>query len=137
MKIGSTVMGILVGLLLVGSISVVTLQRHASAFGFVESQQIGEFRKLTGEFVQNIINGQQSPNSEGVGQFRVLTAQFERGVINAVLNDHLSLIPGLVAQYEGGVFELSPLFQPDQDVPPQDLDGYTQEVLRIFCKPCV
>src|SRR6266545_6351711 len=132
MKIGSTVMGILVGLLLVGSISVVTLQRHASAFGFVESQQIGEFRKLTGEFVQNIINGQQSPNSEGVGQFRVLTAQFERDVINAVLNDHLSPIPGLLFQYKHSTLDAlppSPTF-PDKT----DFDGYAQEVLRIFCK---
>ena len=50
-----------------------------------------EFRILTGEFVQKIINNQQSPNSDSVGQFRILTTQFERDVINAVLNDHFSL----------------------------------------------
>lgn len=99
MKIGSTVLGILVSLILVGSISVVTLQQGVSAFGFVERQQIGEFQKLTGEFVQKVINRQQSPNSDNVAQFRVLTAQFENDIINAVTNDHSSQIPGIVSKY--------------------------------------
>jgi hypothetical protein len=49
MKIGSTVMGILVSSILIPSIGVITFEQQASAFGFVESQQIGEFRKLTGD----------------------------------------------------------------------------------------
>ena len=66
----------------------------ASAFGFVERQQIGEFKKLTGEFVQNVINRQQSPNSDNVEQFRILTAQFERDVIIAILDDQPSISCG-------------------------------------------
>jgi hypothetical protein len=134
MKIGSTVMGMLVSLILVGSVTVVTFQQQASAFGFVESQQIGEFRKLTGEFVQNIITRQQSPNSEGVGQFRILTAQFERDVINAVLNDHLNLIPGITSTYS---LKAKLAFGESLDpLDREDIDATTQEVLRIFCRTC-
>src|SRR5437870_565367 len=99
MKIGSTIMGILVSLILVGSVTVVTFQKQASAFGFVERQQIGEFQKLTSEFVQNVINRQQSPNSDNAGQFRILTAQFERDVIDAILNDHPTIIKVLAGTY--------------------------------------
>jgi hypothetical protein len=129
MKIGSTVMGILVSSILVPSIGVVTFQQQASAFGFVERQQIGEFQKLTSEFVQNVINRQQSPNSDDVGQFRILTAQFERDVNNAVLNDHLSVIPGIVKKYAEYFLQHS--------LEGEDWIPYTQEVLRIFCRSCI
>jgi hypothetical protein len=131
MKIGSSAMGILIGLILVGSISIVTLQQQAFAFGFVESQQIGEFRKLTGDFVQNIIKNQQSPNSKDVTQFRILTAQFERDVINAVLNDHPVTIKVLAGTYSG---ESLPLSLGEEAFPL--IDDYLQAALRIFCKPC-
>jgi hypothetical protein len=118
---------------MISSVATLNLQQ-ASAFGFVEQQQVGEFRKLTGEFVQNIISRQQSPNSEDAIQFRQVTAQFERDVINAVLNDHFSLIPGLVSQHTkffGGLTD-------DQFITevPQEIE-YTQEVLRIFCRTCI
>lgn len=80
-------------------VSTVSIQQHASAFGFVERQQIGEFVKLMGELDQKIISRQQSPNSDDVVQFREVTAQFERDVSNAVLNDHFSLIPGITSTY--------------------------------------
>jgi hypothetical protein len=131
MKIGSTVMGMLVSLILVGSVTVVTFQQQASAFGFVESQQIGEFRKLTGDFVQNIIKNQQSPNSKDVTQFRILTAQFERDVINAVLNDQPSTIKVLAGTYTG---ESLPLSLGEEAFPL--IEDYLQAALRIFCKPC-
>jgi hypothetical protein len=89
----------------------------------------GEFSKLTGEFVQKVLNKQQSPNSDNVVQFRILTAQFERDVISAVLNDHLSQIPGITKIYAEYFLQHS--------VEGEDWIPYTQEVLRIFCKPCV
>jgi hypothetical protein len=131
MKIGSRATGISIGLILVGSISIVTLQQQAFAFGFVESQQIGEFRKLTGDFVQNIIKNQQFPNSKDVTQFRILTAQFERDVINAVLNDHPVTIKVLAGTYSGASL---PLSLGEEAFPL--IDDYLQAALRIFCKVC-
>jgi hypothetical protein len=95
---------------------------------------IGNFQKLTGEFVQNVINNQRSPNSENVAQFRILTAQFERDIINALLNDHLNLIPGIVEQFVIALGQPLPTLPPETQ---QDIDEYTHEVLRIFCKPCI
>ena len=84
---------LVIATLMISSVATLNLQQ-ASAFGFVERQQIGEFKKLTGEFVQNVINRQQSPNSDNVEQFRILTAQFERDVIIAILDDQPSISCG-------------------------------------------
>jgi hypothetical protein len=128
MTVRIRILALLVAIALVGSVATMNLQQ-ATAFGFVERQQIGEFKKLTGEFVQNVINRQKSPNSDNVEQFRILTAQFERDVTNAVLNDHLSQIPGITKIYAEYFLQHS--------VEGEDWMPYTQEVLRIFCKPCV
>jgi hypothetical protein len=93
---------------------------------------IGDFQKLTGELVQNVINRQQLPNSDDVVQFRILTAQFERDVIDAVLDGDLSLIPRIASQYTSSLSFIRVLAH-DQD----EGTTYIQEVLRIFCKPCV
>jgi hypothetical protein len=126
MRIVSAVL--LVTLILVCLLTMTTFQQTL-AFGFVERQQIVDFEKLTGEFVQNVINSQPSPNSEGVGQFRILTAQFENDIINAVTNDHSSLIPGKVTKY--AEYFLSHSLEGEDWMP------YTQEVLRIFCRSCI
>lgn len=89
-----------------------------------------EFRILFGEFVQNVINRQPSPNSDNVGQFRILTAQFERDVINAVINDQPSIIKVLAGKYSE---ESMPLSLGE----PRLLDDYLQVVLRIFCESCI
>jgi hypothetical protein len=114
---------------MISSVATLNLQQ-ASAFGFVERQQIGEFKKLTGEFVQNVINRQQSPNSDNIDQFRILTAQFERDVINAVINDQPSIIKVLAGKYSE---ESMPLSLGE----PRFFDDYLQAVLRIFCETCI
>jgi|RhiMetdeSRZDD1v2_1073273.scaffolds.fasta_scaffold1086343_1 hypothetical protein len=127
MKIGRTVVGILVGLILVGSVVLVTLQQQASAFGFVERQQIGNFQKLTGEFLQNPTSGQPS---QDVAQSRELVAQFEREIINAVLNDHTFLIPAIVDKWNNPV--------PGRPLPGgMNWDDYFDNTLSIFCRPCI
>lgn len=134
MKIGRKIFALIAASVLLGAVAATNLQQQASAFGFVERQQIGEFKKLTGDFVQNIIKNQRSPNSEDVIQFRKVTAQFERDVTNAVINGHLSLIPGLVTQN----IKFFAGLQDDEFITdlPKEIE-YTQEILRIFCKPCV
>jgi hypothetical protein len=136
MKIGNKISALIVASVLLVTVVATNLQQQqsVSAFGFVERQQIGEFEKLIGDFIHNIIKNVRSPNSEDVIQFRKVTAQFERDVNNAVLNDNLFLIPGLVSQH-------IKFFAGLEDDPfitdvPKEIE-YTQEVLRIFCKPCV
>ena len=131
MKIGSTVMGIVVSLILIGSVSVVSLQQHASAFGFVERQQIGDFQKLTGEFVKAVIGAVNPPEPEKTGQFRQLTGQFQSDVINAVLTQppEPDKILRLHQVYADKVLNI---FLGGPDTIPGLLDAYSDGVKRIF-----
>lgn len=119
-------------LLLITILTITVTTSIQPVFAPRECPGCAEFRILTGEFVQKIINNQQSPNSDSLGQFRILTTQFERDVINAVINDHLSLIPGLVSDYKKRLLEFDIVIQNVGDA-----DTYIIGVLRIFCKPCV
>ena len=126
MKTGRTVVGILVGLILVSYVVFVTLQQRTSAFGFVERQQIGDFQKLTGEFLQNPTSGQPS---QDVAQSRVLAAQFEGEIINAVLDDHSFLIPAIVDKWGSLVAGLA---LPGE----MNWEDYFDNTVSIFCRPC-
>ena len=71
---------------------------------------IGNFQKLTGEFVVNVAKAIGDPNlSQGpaphLTEFRKLTAQFERDVINAALVNppEPDRIFGLLNSYDDGV----------------------------------
>ena len=61
---------VLLTVALVGSIlaAAIPLQQQASAFGFVERQKIGEFKKLTHEFEKNVISGVWNPGDSPPSQ---------------------------------------------------------------------
>lgn len=128
-------MGILVSLILVGSVCVMQQQqvyapRNCGAC-------IGDFQKLTGEFVVKVANAViGDPNiSQGpqphLTEFRKLTAQFERDVINAVLQNPPDgdKILRLQQAYADKVLNI---FLGGPDTIPGLLNAYNDGVKRIF-----
>src|SRR6478672_5866907 len=99
---------LLIAALMISTVTTLNLQQ-ASAFGFVERQQITDFLKLTAQFEKAVIGFQSPPDPDKIGQFRQLTGQFKTDVINAVL--------------------VSP---PEPEKIPEFHKVYTDGVLRIF-----
>jgi hypothetical protein len=83
---------VVIGMVTVG------IQQHASAFGFVERQQIGEFKKLTHDFEKNVIgdpNVSQGPQPH----LRELLDAYANDVTQIFLGGP-DTIPGLLEQYQ-------------------------------------
>ena len=72
--------------LMISSVATLNLQQ-ASAFGFVERQQIEDFQKLTAQFEKAVIGSVNPPEPDKIGKFRQLTGQWQSDVINAVLQN--------------------------------------------------
>ena len=103
---------------------------------FVERQRIGDFQKLTGEFVDKVTTAIGDPGlSQGpqphLAEFRKLTAQFQRDVINAVLINppEPDRIFGLLNSYDDGVERI---FLGGPDTIPELLQDYGRNVFQIF-----
>ena len=97
---------------------------------------IGDFQKLTGEFVVSVAKVIGDPNlSQGpaphLTEFRKLTAQFERDVINAVISNppEPDRIFGLLNSYDDGVERI---FLGGPDTIPGLLQDYGRNVFQIF-----
>jgi hypothetical protein len=88
MKLRTLILALFVATALVGAVAAINLQQ-AFAFGFVERQQIGEFRKLTAQFEKTVINSisnpEISPQPHLSQDFLRLTGEFKTDIINAVL----------------------------------------------------
>ena len=120
---------LVIATIMISSVATLNLQQ-ASAFGFVERQQIGEFQKLTALFEKAAIGAQSPPEPEKTAQFRQSIGQFKADIVNAVLDDHLGLIPGIVDRWNNPITGKS---LPGN----MNWEDYFDEVSRIFCKPCV
>ena len=120
---------------MISSVATLNLQQ-ASAFGFVERQQITDFLKLTAQYekavkeqmLSNIAKTDQDPK---LSQFRLLTGQFKTDVINAVLQsppepDKILRLHGVYADKVLAIFLGGP------DTIPGLLDAYSQGVIEIF-----
>ncbi len=104
------ILAIVVALTLIGAGGVLTLQyqQHAFAFGFVERQQIGEFKKLTHEFEKAVVG---DPNiSQG-------PAPHLRELLDAYAQD------------------VRRIFLGGPDTIPELLATYQQDVLAVFQAP--
>ena len=135
MKLRAQILALFVATALVGSVVAMNLQQ-AFAFGFVERQRIGDFQKLTGEFVDKVTTAIGDPGlSQGpqphLAEFRKLTAQFQRDVINAVLINppEPDRIFGLLNSYDDGVERI---FLGGPDTIPELLQDYGRNVFQIF-----
>ena len=115
---------------MISSVATLNLQQ-ASAFGFVERQQITDFLKLTAQFEKAIIGAQNPPEPEKIGQFRQLTGQWKSEVINALLSQppEPEKIPEFHKVYTDGVLRI---FLGGPDTIPRLLDAYSQGVIEIF-----
>jgi hypothetical protein len=105
--------------------------QQASAFGFVERQQIGEFQKLTAQFEKAVIGAVNPPEPDKIAHFRQLTGQWQSDVINAVLQNppEPDKILRLHSVYADKVLEI---FLGGPDTIPELLDAYSQGVIEIF-----
>ena len=115
---------------MISTVATLNLQQ-ASAFGFVERQQIADFLRLTAQFEKAVIGAQNPPEPEKVGQFRQLTGQWKSDVINAVLQnppepDKILRLHGVYADKVLAIFLGGP------DTIPGLLDAYSQGVIEIF-----
>jgi hypothetical protein len=127
---------ILVTVTLLGSIGAtpVLLQQHASAIVIVNSKQIADFQQLTAQLQTAVIKAIGDPNiKEGpiphlIGDFAKLTAQLRRDVINAAQVGDPN-IRGIVINWHDAALRI---FLGGPDTIPPLIEGYTQEVLRIF-----
>jgi hypothetical protein len=120
---------LVIATLMISSVATLNLQQ-ASAFGFVERQQIGEFQKLTALFEKAAIGAQNPPEPEKTAQFRQSIGQFKADIINAVLDNRLGLIPGILDRWNNPIT--------GKALPGNmNWEDYFDEVSRIFCKPCV
>ncbi len=88
------------------------IQQHASAFGFVEREQIGEFKKLTHEF-EKVVVGDPNISQGPIPHLRELLDAYARDVTQIFLGGPDTL-PGLLEQYQLAVLAV---FQspPDPD----------------------
>ena len=98
-------LAVLVTLALVGSVlaTAIPLQQQASAFGFVERQKIGEFKKLTHEFEKNVISGVWNPGDSP--PIRELVDAYGLDVMQIFL-DGPDTIPGALILYQEAIFKL-------------------------------
>ena len=121
---------LLIATLMISSVTTLNLQQ-ASAFGFVERQQITDFLKLTAQFEKAVIGFQSPPEPEKIGQFRQLTGQFKTDVINAVLVSppEPEKIPEFHKVYTDGVLRI---FLGGPDTIPELLQDYGRNVFQIF-----
>jgi hypothetical protein len=135
--IRTSIMTILViATLMISSVTTLNLQQ-ASAFGFVERQQIGDFQKLTAQFERDAGTSilefavENHPNNVPYGEFKKLTGQFKTDIINAVLinpPDPDKILRFLNA-YDDGVERI---FFGGPDTIPGLLDAYSQGVIELF-----
>jgi hypothetical protein len=105
--------------------------RQASAFGFVERQQIADFLRLTAQFEKAFIGAVSPPDPDKIAQFRQLTGQWKSDVINAVLQslpepEKILRLHGVYADKVLAIFLGGP------DTIPELLDAYSQGVIEIF-----
>ena len=121
---------LLIATLMISTVTTLNLQQ-ASAFGFVERQQITDFLKLTAQFEKAVIGFQSPPDPDKIGQFRQLTGQFKTDVINAVLVSppEPEKIPEFHKVYTDGV---SRIFLGGPDTIPELLQDYGRNVFQIF-----
>jgi hypothetical protein len=121
---------LLIATLVISSVATLNLQQ-ASAFGFVERQQIGEFQKLTAQFEKAVISSVNPPEPDKIAQFRQLTGQWQSDVINAVLQNppEPDKILRLHSVYADKVLAI---FLGGPDTIPELLDAYSQGVIEIF-----
>ena len=121
---------LLIAALMISTVTTLNLQQ-ASAFGFVERQQITDFLKLTAQFEKAVIGFQSPPYPDKIGQFRQLTGQFKTDVINAVLVSppEPEKIPEFHKVYTDGVLRI---FLGGPDTIPELLQDYGRNVFQIF-----
>ena len=121
---------LLIATLMISTVTTLNLQQ-ASAFGFVERQQITDFLKLTAQFEKAVIGFQSPPDPDKIGQFRQLTGQFKTDVINAVLVSppEPEKIPEFHKVYTDGVLRI---FLGGPDTIPELLQDYGRNVFQIF-----
>ena len=121
---------LLIAALMISTVTTLNLQQ-ASAFGFVERQQITDFLKLTAQFEKAVIGFQSPPDPDKIGQFRQLTGQFKTDVINAVLVSppEPEKIPEFHKVYTDGVLRI---FLGGPDTIPELLQDYGRNVFQIF-----
>jgi hypothetical protein len=101
------------------------IQQHASAFGFVERQQIGEFKKLTHEFEKAVVG---DPNiSQGpIPHLRELLDAYAQDVMRIFLGGP-DTIPELLATYQQevlAVFQAPP--EPDKQAHHDQIKEFRQ-----------
>ena len=121
---------LLIATLMISTVTTLNLQQ-ASAFGFVERQQITDFLKLTAQFEKAVIGFQSPPDPDKIGQFRQLTGQFKTDVISAVLVSppEPEKIPEFHKVYTDGVLRI---FLGGPDTIPELLQDYGRNVFQIF-----
>jgi hypothetical protein len=121
---------LLITTLMISSMTTLNLQQ-ASAFGFVERQQITDFLKLTAQFEKGVIGAVSPPEPDKIAQFRQLTGQWKSDVINAVLQNppEPDKILRLHSVYASKVLAI---FLGGPDTIPGLLDAYSQGVIEIF-----
>jgi hypothetical protein len=130
MNVPTHILALFVATTMIGSMATMNLQQ-ASAFGFVERQQIGEFQKLTAQFEKAVIGAQNPPEPEKIAQFRQLTGQWKSDDINSVFQsppepEKILRLHGVYADKVLAIFLGGP------DTIPGLLDAYSQGVIEIF-----
>jgi hypothetical protein len=95
-----TVSVIIAVLILSSSVVVISLQQQ-QAFAPRDCPGCGQFGKLTGEFMVNVVKAIGNPNDgpEPYIAVRQLTAQFERDAITALRIGNPDTVPGLLDTY--------------------------------------
>ena len=103
MKLRTQILALLVATALIGAAAAMNLQQ-ASAFGFVERQQIGEFQKLTAQFKTDVIDAVLQAPPEPDKVLRLLNA-YGDGVERIFLGGP-DTVPGLLEQYQQAVLRV-------------------------------